>query len=100
MGAESEGSPMVQVQEMIHRCGRDLTAWSRVHFGSVTQKIREKKAELKRAEEQSIQGRGHDQVLSIRQELNSLLLQRRKDVATTISCFVVERWGSKYKILS
>ena len=54
------GSPMFQVQDMIQRCGKDLTAWSRVHFGSVTQNIRQKQAELKRAEEQSIQSRRHD----------------------------------------
>ena len=60
------GSPMVQVEDMIHRCGKDLTVWSRANFGSVTRKIREKKEELKKAEEQSTLGRGHDRVLSIR----------------------------------
>ncbi len=30
------GSPMFQVQDMIHRCAKELTRWSRVQFGSVT----------------------------------------------------------------
>jgi hypothetical protein len=72
------GPPMLQVQDMIQRCGRELTKWSHVHFGSVTKQLKKKQAELKLAEEESTRGKGHDQVLTLRQEVRTLLCKEEK----------------------
>ncbi|KAL0004760.1 hypothetical protein SO802_012321 [Lithocarpus litseifolius] len=40
----------VQVIRKIEKCGKDLTQWSRQHFGSVRRKLKEKKKQLEKAE--------------------------------------------------
>jgi hypothetical protein len=51
---------MVQVQTKISRCRTELMKWSRLQFGNVARQLKEKKKELHRAEQESMQGRGHN----------------------------------------
>jgi hypothetical protein len=69
---------MVQVQEKINRCSIMLKKWSRIQFGNVTQKLKEKTDQLHRAEERSVLGHGHDSVISIRKEVQELLIREEK----------------------
>uniref|UniRef100_A0A2N9G161 Reverse transcriptase domain-containing protein n=1 Tax=Fagus sylvatica TaxID=28930 RepID=A0A2N9G161_FAGSY len=74
----SRGSPMAQVQEKTNQCSRVLKQWSRVQFGNVTQKLKEKTDQLHQAEERSVLGYGHDLVISIRKEVQELLNREEK----------------------
>jgi hypothetical protein len=71
----TRGSPMEQVQAKISRCSNKLKKWSRDHFGNVTKQLKEKSEQLQRAEESSAVGNGHDLVISIRKEVQELLLR-------------------------
>ena len=39
----------------IEKCGKDLTQWSRQHFRSVMQELKEKKKQLEKAEQVAMQ---------------------------------------------
>ena len=69
---------MEQVQAKISRCSNKLKKWSRDHFGNVTKQLKEKSEQLQRAEESSAGGNGHDLVISIRKEVQELLLREEK----------------------
>ena len=72
------GSPIAQVGIKIQRCSEELRQWSRVQFGNITKILKEKTEKLKQAEMESSLGHGHDEVLSIRHEVNELLLKKEK----------------------
>jgi hypothetical protein len=67
---------MVQVQEKISWCSAKLKKW--VQFGNVTQQLKEKTDQLHRVEERSVLGHGHDSVISIRKEVQELLIREEK----------------------
>uniref|UniRef100_A0A2N9FKU0 Uncharacterized protein n=1 Tax=Fagus sylvatica TaxID=28930 RepID=A0A2N9FKU0_FAGSY len=72
----TQGSPMVQVQERISWCSAKLKKW--VQFGNVTQQLKEKTDQLHWVEERSVLGHGHDSVISIRKEVQELLIREEK----------------------
>jgi ribonuclease HI len=72
------GTPMVQVTKKIQRCSVPLSQWSRSNFGSVSTQLKEKSELLKIAKQNSINGQGHDQVISLRKEVNGLLIKEEK----------------------
>ena len=75
---KTRGSPIDQVRVKIQRCGEELTRWSRVQFGNITKILKEKTEKLKQAEIESSLGHGHDNVISIRHEVNKLLMKEEK----------------------
>ena len=72
------GSPIAQVQAKIKKCGDDLTRWNRVQFGNITRLLKKKTDQLKQAELDSTLGLGHDTVVSIRNEVNELLVKEER----------------------
>uniref|UniRef100_A0A2N9GPD6 Uncharacterized protein n=1 Tax=Fagus sylvatica TaxID=28930 RepID=A0A2N9GPD6_FAGSY len=75
---KTRGSPLAQVRTKIQRCGEELSRWSRAQFGNITKILKEKTELLRQAEVDSTLGYGHDTVISIRQEVNVLLLKEEK----------------------
>lgn len=57
---------MAKVEEKITRCRYELLKWSKSHFGNITRKLKEKKKALNEAEQASMQGHRHDQVIALR----------------------------------
>jgi hypothetical protein len=72
------GPPMTQVQTKIRRCSEKLRKWSRDHFGNITRQLKEKTEQLRKAEDESMVGQGHDTVISLRKEVQILLVQEEK----------------------
>nr|POE98397.1 hypothetical protein CFP56_65575 [Quercus suber] len=52
---EFPGCPMARVEGKLMRCQKNLKRWSRVNFGNVTRALKEKKEQLRRAEDAAIQ---------------------------------------------
>ena len=75
---KTRGSPIDQVRVKIQRCGEELKRWSRLHFGNITKILKEQTEKLKQAEMESSLGHGHDNVISIRHEVNVLLMKEEK----------------------
>ena len=75
---KTRGSPIEQVKEKIQRCGVELKKWSRAQFGNITKLLKEKTEQLRQAEADSTLSFGHDLVISIRREVNELLLKEEK----------------------
>ena len=75
---KTKGSPLAQVKTKIQRCGEELNRWSRAQFGNITKLLKEKTKLLRQAEVDSTLGYGHETVISIRQEVNDLLLKEEK----------------------
>ena len=75
---KSRGPPMVQVQTKILRCSEKLRKWSKTQFGNIIRQLKEKTEQLKRAEEESMMGQGHDTVISLRREVQALLVKEEK----------------------
>uniref|UniRef100_A0A2N9I518 Reverse transcriptase domain-containing protein n=1 Tax=Fagus sylvatica TaxID=28930 RepID=A0A2N9I518_FAGSY len=75
---QTRGSPMEQVQAKISQCNDKLKKWIRVQFGNVTKQLKEKSEQFHRAEESSAVGNGHDLVITIRKEVQELLIREEK----------------------
>ena len=56
------GNPVVQVEGKIKECQEKLKQWSRVSFGSITWSLKEKKQQLRQAEQRAIRGGTMDAV--------------------------------------
>ena len=75
---KTRGSSIDQVRVKIQRCGEELKRWSRLHFGNITKILKEQTEKLKQAEMESSLWHGHDNVISIRHEVNVLLMKEEK----------------------
>jgi hypothetical protein len=75
---KNRGSPMNQVQEKIQRCSKGLMKWSRAHFKSITTQLKAKRDQLHRVEQKSMNGYEHAPVISLRREVNELLVKEEK----------------------
>ena len=56
------GKPVVQVEGKIKECQEKLKQWSCVSFGSITRSLKEKKQQLRQAEQRAIRGGTMDAV--------------------------------------
>ena len=72
------GYPIAQVQDKIKKCGDDLTRWNQVQFGNITRLLKKKTDQLKQAELDNTLGLGHNTVVSIRNEVNELLVKEER----------------------
>ncbi|KAK9989615.1 hypothetical protein SO802_029854 [Lithocarpus litseifolius] len=67
-----------QVIRKIEKCGKDLTQWSRQHFGSVRRKLKKKKKQLEKAELVAMHSGNNFQVRELTKEVNDLLEKENK----------------------
>ena len=68
------GSPMRRVEGKMDKCRRNLKWWSKVAFGNVTRGLREKKEQLRIAEEAAIKGGSFSHVQRLKREISKLLV--------------------------
>ena len=73
-------SPLVSVKTKLERVQKGLKNWSKNSFGNITKQLGIVRKNLREAEAKAIQnGRGQmDLVLSLKEELRSLLVQEEK----------------------
>ena len=57
----------------IDSCGKELTNWSKKHFGSICKELDRKRKELAQYERLALQGGNATQLLAIQKEINSLM---------------------------
>ena len=75
---DCQGSPMKRVEEKVDRCHVNLKWWSKVAFGNVTHRLREKKEQLKVAEEVAIRGGSMARVQRLKREISKLLVSEEQ----------------------
>ena len=72
------GNPMFIATTKMKKCKMKLKKWSRESFGSIKNRIKEKRERLWVAEETSVRSGAHQEVETIRNELNQLLEKEEK----------------------
>ncbi|KAK9984667.1 hypothetical protein SO802_034192 [Lithocarpus litseifolius] len=70
--------PMNQVEGKIQECQEKLSHWSWLNFGNITRSLKEKKEQLRKAEEVAIKGGSMDKVCKLKWEINGLLIKEEK----------------------
>ena len=69
---QTEGTPMFQAIEKLRKCKKMLKKWSRDHFGSVKQQLKNSKEKLWQAEVNLVRDRNDEEVVRLKAELNRL----------------------------
>ena len=72
------GQAMTRVEGKIGHCKKKLKRWSRMAIGNITNLLKEKKAALRKAEEEAIAGRSINRVTRLKREINDLLSKEEK----------------------
>ena len=75
---EFQGSAINRLEGKVDRCRRKLKWWSKVAFGNVTRKLKEKKMLLGRAEVEATRGGSIAQVLRLKKEISKLLVREEQ----------------------
>ena len=63
----------VKVTHKIRKCGKELTQWSRTHFGNVRQELTSERKELVEAEKVAMQTGCNGRVRCLKQEIATLV---------------------------
>ena len=69
---------MEQVKGKIQECQAKLTQWSQLSFGNITWLLKEKKEQLRKAEELAIRGGLVGKVSQLKWGINGLLIKEEK----------------------
>ena len=69
---------MKRVEGKMDRCRRNLKWWSKVAFGNVIRILREKKDQLRVAEEATIRGGSMARVRRLKREISKLLVSEEQ----------------------
>ena len=69
---------MVRVESKIGYCQSKLKWWSRVAIGNITWQLKEKKEQLRKAEDVAINGKSMGKVFRLNREINDLLSKEEK----------------------
>ncbi|XP_050253672.1 uncharacterized protein LOC126699744 [Quercus robur] len=75
---ETTGHAMARVEGKIGRCQSKLTWWSRLAIGNITRQLKEKKVQLRKAEDAAIVGKSMSRVFRLKREINDLLSKEEK----------------------
>ena len=65
--------PNVRVVQKIEKCGKELTHWSKLHFGNVRSELNLKRRLLIKAEKEALQSGDNSLVRSLKADINDLL---------------------------
>ena len=71
-------NPMAQVEGKIKVCQAKLKQWSRTSFGNITRALKEKKQQLRQAEQRAIREGTMETVNWLKWEINGLLIKEEK----------------------
>ena len=75
---EANGHAMTRVEGKIGRCQSKLTWWSRMAIGNITQQLKEKKEQLCKAEDATVNGKSMSRLFRLKREINDLLSKEEK----------------------
>ncbi|XP_075657955.1 uncharacterized protein LOC142627937 [Castanea sativa] len=65
--------PSVRVVQKIEKCGKELTYWSKIHFGNVRSELNLKRRLLIEPEKEALQSGDNSRVRSLKADINDLL---------------------------
>ena len=72
------GQAMTRVEGKINHCQTKFKWWSRMAIGNITNLLKEKKAALRKADEEAIARRSINRVTRLKREINDLLSKEEK----------------------
>ena len=73
-----QGHAMIRVESKIGYCQSKLKWWSRAAIGNITRHLKEKKEQLRKAEDAAINGKSMGKVFRLKREINDLLSKEEK----------------------
>lgn len=75
---EAHGHAMARVEGKIGHCQSKLKWWSRVTGGNITRQLKEKKEQLRKAEDAAVGGNSMGRVFRLKRQINDLLSKEQK----------------------